>query len=280
MRREPSDAGGIAVLRPVGTVRCAYTSVDGVPAAGGPAEIIIDASVADALDGLERCTHIIVLAYLHEARRDVLRDCPRKHGPGAVPRGVFAMRTPTRPNPVALTVVRLVARDGRRLTVDGLDLVDGTPIIDIKPYCPGLDAVFSATREGWGSLPARTTTDAREILESDLRRYVGEAALHPDVRATLAAVLLALERLGVDPRDAQLEVSVSRAGPAIDALMGLCGASFANGRLMLRPADGPLAFHFHTPNGCLALTVARPDVLLEDDSAAWLRDGLRETRLP
>ena len=76
------------------------------------------------------CTHLVVLYFMDQARRDLLVQAPR-HGER---RGTFALRSPVRPNPIAMSVVRLVRIEGTTLTVVGLDCLDGTPLIDIKPY--------------------------------------------------------------------------------------------------------------------------------------------------
>ena len=83
-----------------------------------------------------------LLYFMHEARRDLVMQAPRHH---TVPRGTFSVRSPVRPNPIAMSVVRLVRVDGTQLTVVGLDCLDGTPLIDIKPYFASVDAVPDAT---------------------------------------------------------------------------------------------------------------------------------------
>lgn len=87
--------------------------------------------LAAGLDGLEGFSHIIVLFQFHKAGGAKLRVTP----PGeTTPRGVFATRSPHRPNPLGLSVLRLLRRRGSVLEVSGLDLIDGTPVLDIKPY--------------------------------------------------------------------------------------------------------------------------------------------------
>jgi tRNA-Thr(GGU) m(6)t(6)A37 methyltransferase TsaA len=81
---------------------------------------------------------------MDQARRDLVVQVPR-HG---ARRGTFALRSPVRPNPIAMSVVRLVNVDGTRLSVIGLDCLDGTPLIDIKPYFASVDAVPEAA-VGW-----------------------------------------------------------------------------------------------------------------------------------
>jgi len=98
-----------------------------------------------ALQGLEGVSHIVVLYWMHEARRDLVLQAPHHY---AERRGTFALRSPVRPNPIAVSVARLVRIEGNRLTVVGLDCVDGTPLLDIKPYFASTDAVPDA-KVGW-----------------------------------------------------------------------------------------------------------------------------------
>lgn len=109
--------------------------------------VAVDARWAPALSGVETCSHLLVLYWMHEARRDLVLQAPRHYGR---PRGTFALRSPVRPNPIAASVVRLLAVDGTRLRVRGLDCLDGTPLIDIKPYFASIDAVPDAV-VGWHS---------------------------------------------------------------------------------------------------------------------------------
>jgi tRNA-Thr(GGU) m(6)t(6)A37 methyltransferase TsaA len=106
--------------------------------------IELDPRYAAALDGVATCTHLVVLYFMHEARRDLVVQVSRHSGR----RGTFALRSPVRPNPVAMSVVRLVRVEGTTLSVVGLDCLDGTPLIDIKPYFASVDSVPDAV-VGW-----------------------------------------------------------------------------------------------------------------------------------
>jgi len=97
-----------------------------------------------ALDGVSTCTHLVVLYFMHQARRDLVVQVSRHSGR----RGTFALRSPVRPNPIAMSVVRLLALEGTKLSVVGLDCLDGTPLIDIKPYFASVDSVPEAV-VGW-----------------------------------------------------------------------------------------------------------------------------------
>lgn len=132
----------------IGRVRTPWTTRSECPrnARGSDAvcTIELDPRYADALEGVETCTHLIVLYFMHEARRDLVVQVSRHSGR----RGTFALRSPVRPNPIAMSVVRLVSVDGTRLSVVGLDCLDGTPLIDLKPYFASVDAVPEAV-VGW-----------------------------------------------------------------------------------------------------------------------------------
>lgn len=87
-----------------------------------------------ALDSIGRHSHLQVLYWMHRARRDLLTQSPKNDGRTS---GTFSLRSPNRPNPIAASLVALVRVEGSRLVVRGLDCIDGTPLIDLKPeHCP------------------------------------------------------------------------------------------------------------------------------------------------
>lgn len=147
---DPAGARGDAHLVFIGRVRSPWTKDAPRPKnpreareQGGSARLEIDAPFRPALQGLEKFSHVVVLAWLHAARRDALVIQP----PHAdTPRGVFALRSPVRPNPIGLTVARIVSIDQEAgiIEVDAIDFLDGTPLVDVKPYRPGIDAVPEA----------------------------------------------------------------------------------------------------------------------------------------
>ncbi len=102
---------------------------------------------AEALDGIEGYSHLFVIAYFHKSDwKGLLKVRPRRllrkgfREEDLPLLGVFATDSPVRPNPIALTLVRLLGREGNRIRVKGLDLFDGTPVLDIKPYRPNYRA--------------------------------------------------------------------------------------------------------------------------------------------
>ena len=123
-------------LVPIGRVRSPLTRRSEAPKQGDEgapdADLEIEPAFLPALDGLSAGREILVLTWLHQARRDVLAVYPRDDLRNPLT-GVFATRSPDRPNPVGLHRVELLAIDGPRLRVRGLEAIDGTPVIDIKP---------------------------------------------------------------------------------------------------------------------------------------------------
>ncbi len=113
--------------------------------------IEVDARYAEGLKDLETSSHVIVLYWMDRAPRDLVLQTPRHYGET---RGVFALRSPARPNPIALSVAELIEIDGPRLKVRGLDCLDGTPLLDLKPYFASTDAKSSA-EVGWHSTRTR-----------------------------------------------------------------------------------------------------------------------------
>jgi tRNA (adenine37-N6)-methyltransferase len=110
--------------------------------------LVIDDVYAKALHGLEGFSHLLVIFWLHLPGNFLLRRHPR--GRKDLPLvGIFATRTQFRPNPLGLQVVQLLKVEGNTLTVKGLDAVNGTPLIDIKPYMPQRDRVSHVRVPPW-----------------------------------------------------------------------------------------------------------------------------------
>jgi tRNA-Thr(GGU) m(6)t(6)A37 methyltransferase TsaA len=107
--------------------------------------IEIDPRWSAGLQGLETVSHVVVLYWMDQARRDLVLQAPRHYNEQ---RGTFALRSPVRPNPIAVSVARLVRIEGNTLSVVGLDCLDGTPLLDLKPYFASTDSVPDAS-VGW-----------------------------------------------------------------------------------------------------------------------------------
>jgi tRNA-Thr(GGU) m(6)t(6)A37 methyltransferase TsaA len=107
--------------------------------------IDLDQRWVAGLAGLETVSHVLVLYWMDQARRDLVLQSPRHYHER---RGTFALRSPVRPNPIAASVARLVRIEGSKLSVVGLDCIDNTPLLDIKPYFASTDSQPDAS-VGW-----------------------------------------------------------------------------------------------------------------------------------
>lgn len=119
----------------VGRIRTPWKTRSECPRQGdaenGPVcRVEVDPLWKEALDGVERHQNFQILYWMDQARRDIVRQSPKSDGNT---RGTFSLRSPVRPNPIASSVVRLVGREGSTLLVRGLDCLDGTPLVDVKP---------------------------------------------------------------------------------------------------------------------------------------------------
>ena len=151
MHERPPDM----MLKPIGTVHNQMKEIPPKPGYNWQAitsRIVIDETFKQALESLDQYSHIIVIYWLHKAniRKYSLKVHPR--GDISLPLvGLFASRSPYRPNPVGKKTVRFIRQQGNVLWVSGLDAIDGTPVIDIKPFIPGYDSPDEATVPEWDS---------------------------------------------------------------------------------------------------------------------------------
>lgn len=137
------------VLEPVGFVRSPFTDraqIPKGPSAKHEAEGVLEIrpELEAGLQDIEGFSHLYVIWAFHVSEGCALTGTPPNDDR---PHGVFATRSPRRPNPLALTVVELLGRDGPRLRVRGVDMLDGTPILDVKPYLSNVPA--ETLRRGW-----------------------------------------------------------------------------------------------------------------------------------
>jgi tRNA-Thr(GGU) m(6)t(6)A37 methyltransferase TsaA len=139
---------------PIGIINSPHTSPEGMPiqptgAKGISGTVEVFDSFAPGLKDLDGFSHIILLYYFHRSKGYVLETVPFLD---TKPHGVFATRAPKRPNPIGLSIVRLNRVDGRVLYVENIDVLDNTPLLDIKPYVPNFDAPPNAqtdVKTGW-----------------------------------------------------------------------------------------------------------------------------------
>ena len=144
MRKETSPE-----LKPIGIIHSPYKNTRKAPHQGHKSEDVSRIEVfrefEEGLQDIEEFSHIIVVYWFHESEGyHLLVKTPWDD----IPHGLFTTRSPHRPSPLGLTLVKLVAREKNILKVKGLDAIDGTPLLHIKPYVPGADD-RSAVKPGW-----------------------------------------------------------------------------------------------------------------------------------
>ncbi|HEB67260.1 MAG TPA: tRNA (N6-threonylcarbamoyladenosine(37)-N6)-methyltransferase TrmO [Gammaproteobacteria bacterium] len=202
----PADVPEAVTCRPIGVIRSPFREKFGIPrqpglapAARATLEPVPPFDRPEAFEGLDDFSHLWVLFHFHATARETWKPMVRPPRLGGNRRvGVFASRSMFRPNPIGLSVVALerIDRSGPRpvLHLQGVDLLDGTPVFDIKPYLPWVDAVPDARAAYAGSrpgtrLPIRYSPEARQQL-------MDAAVSHP------AFPTLVEQVLSLDPRPA------------------------------------------------------------------------------
>ncbi len=155
----------------IGVIRTPYPEAAGTPiqppyGAGVEGQVWLDESCAQALDGIEGFERIWLIYWMDRAGPFKPRVVPYRD---TQEYGLFATRSPNRPNPVGLSTVRLLRREGCVLHVSDIDILDGTPLLDLKPYVPSFDA-FPCSRAGWLDQPGvdRRIADLRFHPPSDI----------------------------------------------------------------------------------------------------------------
>ncbi len=207
-----------------------------MPPLGARAAVELEPEFAAGLLRIEKHSHIWVLAWLDHAERNVLQVTPRgvsDTGPERL-HGVFAVRSPARPNPIGLTLTRVIAIEGTRIECERLDFLDGTPVIDLKPYFVTRDAAMAAN-----NAPIGRPRDREALRESLLLQAVN---FHGELCAGLAQAVRAVEEFRVaccelsEPERWDVTVPAGN-GCVIDAIMGMTRATSGRGTLTFGPED-------------------------------------------
>ncbi len=137
-------------IEPIGTIHSPFKTLEDMPiqprgAKEATGTVVVGDQYREGLADLEGFSHIYLLYSFHEARRTALTVVPFMD---SHPRGVFSTRSPLRPNHIGLSIVEIAAVAGNVISVKGIDVLDGTPLLDIKPYIAAFDAV-GLSRSGW-----------------------------------------------------------------------------------------------------------------------------------
>ncbi len=223
-------------VRPIGYVRCAVRERKQMAPLGVPAAVELLPEFVPGLLRIEKHSHLWVLTWLDRAERDVLEVTPRgvaDRSPAGL-HGVFAVRSPVRPNPIGLTLARVVRIAGNRIELERLDYLDGTPVVDLKPYFLTRDAVWSAVNEQIGRPASREAL--REALIMQAVNFHGERCADADLGVRLYEDFRAEALAFTDPRGVRVTAPAARPH-LVDALMGMTRATPGRGTLVLGPED-------------------------------------------
>ena len=138
-------------VQPIGSIRSPVIGESDENWGAIISEIHLDAALAPGSQGLSQFSHVIVVFFMHQATFDPAHDLVRRpQGRADMPElGIFSQRAKHRPNPIGVTTVELIGVDGNVLRVRGLDAIDGTPVLDIKPYYPAFDRVEKPRLPEW-----------------------------------------------------------------------------------------------------------------------------------
>lgn len=208
-------------LNPIGVVESSIKDRDVMPTNGIQAGIRVFSQYSKALERIEENSHLWILTWFHQAPRNVFTAVPSKVNPLSHKFGVFALRSPARPNPIALTLVKLDRIHENTLYVTGLDAIDGSLVIDIKPYIEH-DTVFSPRTPQLSPLSANAL---KETLLKQALTHHGEIC--SDLLLAVRMGLIAEKLLGyIKSPDVQVKVCGSNC--LADTIQGLCRARLAN----------------------------------------------------
>jgi tRNA-Thr(GGU) m(6)t(6)A37 methyltransferase TsaA len=234
--------------------------VEDVPLDGRPAQVEVLPQYSRGLLEIDKNSHLWLLLWFHQSNRNCLTSVPAKVNPFLHEFGVFGLRSPNRPNPIALYLVHLDSVEGNILNVSGLDAFDGTPVLDIKSYYER-DIVFSPT------------TPYIRVFDPIMRQdsFFRQALAHhqeacPDLHLAVRMGLIADEFMG-HLNTPDLEVIVTGSACLADALQGLSRARLANPRRFAFHEDLTVSrSQWERPGRSLTITVRQhlpPEHLIE-----------------
>jgi len=211
---------------------------------GVPAKVHLFSEYVDGLYLIEENTHIWITGWLEDADRERLQIVRPNYQPSHRRRGIFGLRSTTRPNSLISTPARLLSVSGTTLELEALDFIDGTPVVDVRRYAPTNDIIFSA----------RGARD-RYVLDKEDANWLSELEVeaghfHGAINGGVIAGARLVQHVAIDwdilPKDPGLHVAVGpdpESAIVIDAVQALTGATFGSGRLRAM-ADGGIRFEY------------------------------------
>lgn len=246
-------------LTPVGIVHSPVQETGMMPIQGVKGQIEIFPKYVPALEGVETSSHLILIAWMHRGERDLLMARARKISEDLPLKGVFSLRSPSRPNPLSVSVVRLLCRNEKGiLEVDYLDCIEGTPVIDIKPYQPGWDCIFSASHHDRSvKIQKMGLAKYRQMLIREAVNYHGEWC--PGAAVAVRIAECATRILGGDLSRHNVHLFLGSNPCITDSLIGITAARDGSGRLTkTEPVlhNGALSYGLSVPGRRVDFTVS------------------------
>lgn len=257
-------------LVPIGVVHSPIVERLDMPSHGVRAEVEVFPAYRDGLLLIEGNSHLWIVGWFAGAEREQLQIVRPEYVHGERRRGVFGLRSTTRPNSIGMCAARLVEARQSRLTLDNVDLLDGTPVIDIKRYSPAWDTVFSARSSRELKLQP---DEAARMEQLEIVGVTFHRTSSPGIVAGARLMQHIIRHWRVLPHDERLALSIpasGQPGDTIDALQGMTAATFGSGRLSVRQ-DSSFSFTFQGRS-----LDARP-LPLEDRSEADIREAALES---
>lgn len=205
-------------FQPIGFIESCFPTRFGTPRQAGLApdawgvlRLRPELNLGDGLDGLEAFSHawLVFVFHRNENRRPMTKVAPPRLGGEKM--GVFATRSPHRPNPIGLSAVRIERIEGNTVYFSGVDLLDGTPVLDLKPYVPFADALPDARAE-WAPSAPPPSLDVHfdQEAEAQLERFRPESERREKLRRLIA------QSIALDPRAGYLKGTAERPNPYTD----------------------------------------------------------------
>lgn len=243
-------------LKEIGIVRSSAKSRADIPLAGAGALIEIYPEFTEALEGIKETSHILITGWLHEADRTVLRARPRKVRPDLPERGVFSLRSPDRPNPLGICSTRLRKKEGNTLYVGSIDMIDGTPIVDIKPYSRRWDCVFSAKGPEFLAPGIASREEMLASLLDEAANFHGEVCVGVAIGVRIG--LRAMEFFGANLREKRFKALCRGRACIADGVQAVLAAT--NKRFLRTAGEGEIMIVNGETGESLTIEVAKAKI--------------------
>lgn len=229
-------------LEPIGYVRNDVKDRSLMTMAGTKAMLEIRPKFLDAMDGIEAGMYIWVLCYFEQADRTVLKVRAKRFSNfSKEEKGVFFRRSPDRPNPIAITAVKIEKVEGNKIFVDNIDAKDATPIVDIKPYSRGIDCIESAPTPDYSAFYQKEPDEVlARVFTKIVKHGVGE--ISSEINTVINLTVQYTKLSGLDPWHYNKQIETGFDGEALDSLcllFNLKPSGFANGSLKIKKTHRP-----------------------------------------